>query len=304
MGRDFWSGGDHAHFMAEHWHKRLPAHLPSLWSPERAAAVDLQRVRGWLRPPVTVNLHELGSDGSIVQTPVPPASAFERFTDSRDAVRPTLFAYRLHMVDRLFSELLAGFAIGYGWRHTSHAATISSPGGSVGLHADIMDVVLVQARGRRRWRVFPPAATPEVALAQLGAGRMVDWSKTPRPRGDLATLECELSPGDGLYIPALWAHEGVTLDSEPSVSLSFGWYGYTPHIVLAEVAGDEAADRAATSAPHRLFRPIDDPLAGVNPAHHYVSELCAATGVPPSDGLRAAVWDLVTRGPRRTRNMS
>jgi len=84
------------------------------------------------------------------------------------------------------------------------------PGGGVGPHCDSYDVFLVQGRGRRRWRVSHQRDTALVAGAPLKLLR--DF----RPQ-----QEWVLEPGDMLYLPPGWAHEGVALD--PCMTYSIGF---------------------------------------------------------------------------------
>jgi len=86
----------------------------------------------------------------------------------------------------------------------------AAPGGGVGPHADSYDVFLVQGQGRRRWRIAPPAE------------QRLD------PRAPLKLLthfapaaEWILAPGDMLYLPPGWAHDGVAL--EPCLTYSIGF---------------------------------------------------------------------------------
>lgn len=74
----------------------------------------------------------------------------------------------------------------------------ASDGGGVGPHFDSYDVFLLQASGRRRWRI----------------GRQKDLSLEPDvPLKILSRFEPEqehvLEPGDMLYLPPRWAHDGV-----------------------------------------------------------------------------------------------
>jgi len=74
----------------------------------------------------------------------------------------------------------------------------ASEGGGVGPHFDSYDVFLLQVTGRRRWRV----------------GRQKDLSLQPDvPLKILSRFEPEqefvLEPGDMLYLPPRWAHDGV-----------------------------------------------------------------------------------------------
>jgi len=79
----------------------------------------------------------------------------------------------------------------------------ASEGGGVGPHFDSYDVFLLQASGRRRWRI----------------GRQRDLSLQPEvPLKILQHFEPEqewvLEPGDMLYLPPRWAHDGVAEGGE------------------------------------------------------------------------------------------
>ena len=70
--------------------------------------------------------------------------------------------------------------------------------GGVGAHFDSYDVFLLQAHGKRRWRI----------------GRQKDFTLQPDvPLKILANFEAEeefvLEPGDMLYLPPRYAHDGV-----------------------------------------------------------------------------------------------
>ena len=74
----------------------------------------------------------------------------------------------------------------------------ASQGGGVGPHFDSYDVFLLQASGQRRWRI----------------GRQKDLSLQPDvPLKILSHFEPEeefvLNPGDMLYLPPKWAHDGI-----------------------------------------------------------------------------------------------
>ena len=74
----------------------------------------------------------------------------------------------------------------------------ASPGGGVGPHFDSYDVFLLQAQGRRRWRigrVQDPALDEDAPLKIL--------------KRFVAEEEHVLEPGDMLYMPPEWAHDGV-----------------------------------------------------------------------------------------------
>lgn len=79
----------------------------------------------------------------------------------------------------------------------------ASDGGGVGPHFDSYDVFLLQASGQRRWRI----------------GRQKDLSLEPDvPLKILSHFVPEeehlLNPGDMLYLPPRWAHDGVAVGSD------------------------------------------------------------------------------------------
>lgn len=86
----------------------------------------------------------------------------------------------------------------------------AAQGGGVGPHCDSYDVFLLQGQGRRRWRVSHQRDTEAVAGAPLKLLRNF------RPQ-----QEWVLEPGDMLYLPPGWAHDGVALD--PCMTYSIGF---------------------------------------------------------------------------------
>ena len=88
--------------------------------------------------------------------------------------------------------------------------SFAAPGGSVGAHYDRYDVFLVQGPGRRVWRLERTRRFADVPDAPL---RLI---------ADFAPQEeYLLEPGDLLYLPPGWGHEGVAL--EPSFTYSVGF---------------------------------------------------------------------------------
>ncbi len=86
----------------------------------------------------------------------------------------------------------------------------AAPGGSVGPHADGYDVFLIQGHGRRRWRLCRPRAFDFVAGAPL---RLIE--------NFVAEDELLAEPGDLLYLPPGWGHDGVALESCTTYSIGF-----------------------------------------------------------------------------------
>ncbi len=134
----------------------------------------------------------------------------------------------------------------------------AAAGGGVGPHFDSYDVFLLQGPGRRRWSVGKqraPELDPKAPLKIL---------RNFRPE-----KEWLLEPGDMLYLPPGWAHDGVAL--EPSFTYSIGFRAPSHQEVAREflaflqdhVAFDGAyADRGAK--PQR--RPAEVPKRMVQQA--------------------------------------
>jgi 50S ribosomal protein L16 3-hydroxylase len=111
----------------------------------------------------------------------------------------------------------------------------ASEGGGVGPHYDNYDVFLLQAHGRRRWRI----------------GRQQDLSLKPNmPVKILANFQPEeefvLEPGDMLYLPPHYAHDGIA-DGGECMTYSIGFRspkaGEMAQELLQRLA-DEALDAA------------------------------------------------------------
>ena len=86
----------------------------------------------------------------------------------------------------------------------------ASPGGGVGPHFDSYDVFLLQAHGRRRWTI---SAQKDLTL-QNGAPLKI----LQNFRGEQTF---DLEPGDMLYLPPRYAHDGVALDECMTYSIGF-----------------------------------------------------------------------------------
>ena len=89
-------------------------------------------------------------------------------------------------------------------------ASYASPGGGVGPHFDNYDVFLLQIAGHRRWRI---GAQKEFELIE-GAPLRILRNFKPQQEWDLA-------PGDMLYLPPQWAHDGIALDECITCSIGF-----------------------------------------------------------------------------------
>ena len=97
------------------------------------------------------------------------------------------------------------------WRIDDLMVSYSLPGGGVGPHIDQYDVFIIQGEGKRRWRV--------------GAKLPV---KPHLPHPDLlqvepfdAIIDVEMLPGDILYIPPGFPHDGYAIEASLNYSVGF-----------------------------------------------------------------------------------
>ncbi|MFZ2736760.1 MAG: cupin domain-containing protein [Burkholderiaceae bacterium] len=119
----------------------------------------------------------------------------------------------------------------------------ASDGGGVGPHFDSYDVFLLQAHGQRRWRI----------------GRQKDLSlQADVPLKILENFEPEqefvLEPGDMLYLPPRYAHEGVALGECMTYSIGFR---APRQAELARELLQRLAEEAQDESASKLYR---DPL--------------------------------------------
>jgi 50S ribosomal protein L16 3-hydroxylase len=103
------------------------------------------------------------------------------------------------------AELVEPFRFVPNWRIDDVMVSYATDGGGVGPHFDQYDVFLIQGLGKRRWRVGPRcnSATPLLPHEDL---RLIAEFE--------ATGEWILEPGDMLYVPPCFAHDGVAVGDD------------------------------------------------------------------------------------------
>ncbi|HKU85952.1 MAG TPA: cupin domain-containing protein, partial [Casimicrobiaceae bacterium] len=122
----------------------------------------------------------------------------------------TLLVQGVNLHDDGADALLRRFAFIPYARLDDVMVSYAAPGGGVGPHFDSYDVFLLQTQGRRRWRY----------------GRQNDLSL--RPDLPLRILrrfapahDATLLPGDMLYLPPQFAHDGTAVDACITYSIGF-----------------------------------------------------------------------------------
>lgn len=133
------------------------------------------------------------------------------------------------------------------WRLDDVMVSYAVPGGGVGPHVDQYDVFLVQAVGRRRWRIGPVGADN---------GPLRDHPRLQLLARMPVAEEHVLAPGDLLYLPPGVAHDGEAL--EPGFTYSIGLRAPSVAELLGALA-HQAADEPAGAVRFRdAAPPIQD----------------------------------------------
>lgn len=123
----------------------------------------------------------------------------------------TVLVQGVNLHDDAAAQLLARFRFITDARLDDLMLSYASAGGGVGPHVDSYDVFLLQAQGRRRWRI---SRQKDLAFV---AGLPLRILQDFRPTSDWV-----LEPGDMLYLPPGVAHEGVALDDD-CITCSIGF---------------------------------------------------------------------------------
>lgn len=109
------------------------------------------------------------------------------------------------------AELVRPFRVLPDWRLDDLMISFSVPGGGVGPHIDQYDVFIIQGMGSRRWRVGDKLPMrqfcPHPALLHVDPFTPI--------------IDEDLEPGDILYIPPGFPHDGFTHETALNYSVGF-----------------------------------------------------------------------------------
>ena len=182
-----------AQFMKRHWHKKpllvrqaIPGFEPCVGRAELVDMLAQEDVESRLivHDPQGWKLRH----GPLPRRSLPPFSQ----------KRWTFLVQGVDLHHQGVHQLLQQFRFVPDARLDDLMISYASDGGGVGPHFDHYDVFLLQAHGRRRWRI----------------GRQKDLSLVPDVplkllQNFVPEQEFVLEPGDMLYLPPKWAHDGI-----------------------------------------------------------------------------------------------
>ena len=109
------------------------------------------------------------------------------------------------------SQLITPFRFIPNWRLDDVMVGYSTPQGGVGPHIDHYDVFICQGSGRRHWRVGDRGNYKEFA-AHPALLHVEQFDPI---------IDVVLEPGDILYIPPGFPHDGISLETSMSFSVGF-----------------------------------------------------------------------------------
>jgi 50S ribosomal protein L16 3-hydroxylase len=228
-----------AQFMRRHWQKQ-PLLVRGAW-PE--AAPPLPRTALFaLAARDAVETRLIVRDGrqwSLRRGPLPRSAL-------PPVVQPnwTLLVQGLDLHNDAAHALLSRFRFVPDARLDDLMLSYASAGGGVGPHLDSYDVFLLQVAGRRRWR-WGRCAQP-----RLRQGVPLKLLARFEPTHDEV-----LEPGDLLYLPPGWAHEGTAVGGD-CMTASVGFRAPTQS-ELARALLDRLADQLPDAA--SLYRDAAQP---------------------------------------------
>lgn len=217
----------------------------------------------------------------------------------------TLLVQGVDLHDARAHALLHGFAFLPAARLDDLMISYATDGGGVGPHFDSYDVFLLQAQGRRRWRI----------------GRQKDLVlEESVPLKILANFEPEeeyvLEPGDMLYLPPRYAHDGVAEGECQTYSIGFR---APAQAELARELLTRIAEEAAEDAPEQLYRdpaqPATDAPGAIPQALSVFAQKALAEALKDPAALdralgayltepKANVWFEPGRAPRALRSIA
>jgi ribosomal protein L16 Arg81 hydroxylase len=145
---------------------------------------------------------------------------------------PTLLLHGVENSAPVLNGLIEQFSTRENWRFGNVTCSISDVQSTIGFHADIFEVMLVQLEGKRTWEFWKEENMNSDYLLSLKKGLLVEAKAKTKIEADYIF---ELEPGDILYIPPYWGHLGTTGDNESSLSMSFSWIIYTPYMLVSNI---------------------------------------------------------------------
>jgi 50S ribosomal protein L16 3-hydroxylase len=265
-------------FMRRHWQKQpllvrqaLPGIAPPLPRAALFALASSDDVES--RLVVRSGPHWTLRHGPVPRRALPPLS------------RPgwTLLVQGMDLHVAAAHDLLARFRFVPDARLDDLMTSYATDGGGVGPHLDAYDVFLVQAHGRRRWRIG------RVADEELVEGVPLKILRRFEPE-----QEWVLEPGDLLYLPPRWGHDGIALGE--CMTCSVGFRAPPAEELAAEVLS--RVSLADSDRPSPLYRDPSQPATAqpgrIPPAMQRFAAVCVRRLLARRGAIETALGETLT----------
>jgi 50S ribosomal protein L16 3-hydroxylase len=248
-----------AEFMRRHWQKK-PL-LVRAACPRALAGVDRSRL-------FSLAARDDVESRLIVRTgarwSVRPGPLARRALPALATPAWTLLVQGVDLHDEQAHRLLRRFRFIADARLDDVMCSYASHGGGVGPHVDSYDVFLLQTMGRRRWRI-----------GRVAKARLRDDVPLKMLADFTPSQEWLLGPGDMLYLPPGWAHDGVALGE--CITASIGFRAPLARELAADVLArlaEAARDETGSPADARRYRDggasvADRPARIPEPLQHF-----------------------------------
>jgi len=193
-------------FLRDYWQKKpllirqaIPGFLPVITAPELFSLSSRDDVEARL-------ISHVGKRWNLEHGPF----ATMPTADNSQADSWTLLVQGVNLHDKKADALLRQFRFISDSRLDDLMISYATDGGGVGAHVDSYDVFLLQAHGQRRWRI---SAQKDLSV--------IDGLPLKILRNFVAEQDYLLEPGDMLYLPPSYAHEGVACGECMTYSIGF-----------------------------------------------------------------------------------
>lgn len=273
-----------AQFMRRHWQKKpllVRQALPGIAAPLPRAALFALAARDEVESRLVVQQGQAWTlrHGPLSRRALPPL------------VQPgwTLLVQGLDLHVPAAHRLLSRFRFVPDARLDDLMLSYASDGGGVGPHLDSYDVFLIQVHGRRRWRIG------RARDRQLLEGVPLKILRQFEPE-----QEWLLEPGDMLYLPPQWAHDGVAVGECMTASVGFRAPGPTE---LARELLQRLADAVEPAEPERLYADAGQGATNgpgaIPPALHDFAAQALQRALADPQALGRALGELLTEPKAR-----
>lgn len=213
---------DSAHFLQHYWQQQYGVFRNAV--PDAASLLSADELAG-LALEDCVESRLISGTEALVQHGPFSEEQLQQFPAENASLLVQAVDHYLPQIN----ELREAFGFLPSWRVDDVMISFASNNGGVGPHYDHYDVFLIQGQGQREWRLGPRIEDDQGQRSAGGLHLLAPYSPT-----DTFTLQ----PGDMLYIPAGFAHWGIS--SGDSLCLSVGFRAPALHEILQQWAADTA----------------------------------------------------------------